>query len=206
MPKFRDPKVLLWPLLALMICSAFALRPSSASAVTQTTQGFQIVSTPLATSKPNVTAPNWVLPMQPIFDVIHEFSRPTSDWGAGHRGIDFAAPTGSSLLAPHSGTISLAGLVFAVPTIVLSHPEGTSSVFQPVCLDDALKVGDQVSVGQSFGHYCALQNSELHCGALPCVHWAFRLDRGVYLNPLRMVGLIRPSSVLMLGKTDEVIS
>jgi len=204
MPKLRDPKVLLGPLIAVLFLSAFALHPSSASAAMPSNLGFRIVSTPLASNKPHVIAPNWVLPTKPTFNVANEFLRPTSDWGSGHRGVDFEVGQKSVVFNPHQGVISLAGLVFAVPTVVVQHSDATSSVFQPVCLDSGLAVGSGLSAGQALGSYCVGSKTKLHCGALPCVHWAFRLAKGVYVNPLRMVGLLLPSRLRPLSRVSEL--
>jgi murein DD-endopeptidase MepM/ murein hydrolase activator NlpD len=204
MPKFRDPKVLLWPLLALMFWSATTMNPSSASAVSLRGSGFHIVSTPLASNEPGFSTRNWVVPTKSPFVVVHEFLRPNSDWGAGHRGIDFESGLGELLVAPHTATIALASLVFAIPTVVLRHPGGTTSVFQPACLESGLATGSKVETGAPFARYCRPDQQTAHCGALPCVHWAFRLDKGVYLNPLRNVGLILPSAPRVLGKVNEL--
>ena len=158
-------------------------------------KGFKITTIPAAEQSPNVVAPNWVLPTQPTFGVVNEFLRPTSDWGAGHRGIDFEVTLTQPLLAPHKGVVTSAGRVFDVPTLVITDPDSTSNVFQPVCLDFGVKRGDSVIAGQKFGTYCPGDKSKLHCGALACVHWGFRLDKSVYLNPLRMVGLLLPSAL-----------
>jgi hypothetical protein len=202
MPQFRNPKLLLMPLILILVCSVFVLRPSSASAGVILDNGFRVVSTPLAGPRPQVLAPNWVLPVQQDFAVVHEFLRPTSDWGSGHRGIDFEVGRNQSLLAPHDGVIASAGLVFDVPTVVIAHSGSTSSVFQPACLNASVSRGDHVGVGESFGSYCASKQATLHCGALPCVHWSFRLDKGVYLNPLRMVGLLLQSELEPIGRVD----
>gem|GEM_PF-303422 len=202
MPQFRNPKVLLLPLIAILAWSVFALHPSSASAGVLVDDGFRVVLTPLAGPRPLVVAPNWVLPIRQDFAVVHEFLRPTSDWGAGHRGIDFEVDPNQPLLAPHEGVVASSGLVFDVPTVVIAHSGSNSSVFQPACLDGAVSKGAHVSVGEPFGSYCASKRETLHCGALPCVHWSFRLDKGVYLNPLRMVGLLMQSELGSIGRVE----
>jgi len=204
MPKLHDPKFFLWPLFAILLWSAVSLHPASASAVSLRGSGFQIVETPLASARAQAQTPNWVLPSKSALTIVHEFLRPTSDWGSGHRGVDFETSEGDVLLTPHSGRISLAGLVFGVPTVVVEHSKGSSSVFQPVCLGSRMRVGDILQTGARFGSYCDAPSGQPHCGALPCVHWAFRLDRGVYLNPLRMVGLLRPSTLRPIGRVSEL--
>ena len=203
MPSFHNPKVLLLPLFALLIWSAFGLHPSSASAVVLRNEGFKVVLTPLASEPPQIETPNWVLPVRPALGVVHEFLRPTSDWGAGHRGIDFQVSSDQQILAPHEGVVSFSGLAFDVPTVVLSHEGSASSTFQPVCLSAGMTVGAKVLAGQPFGVLCQSDSVPAHCGALPCVHWGFRLDKGVSINPLRLVGLLKPSQ---LRSIDRVVA
>ena len=203
MPKFRNPKFLLLPLIAFMAWSAFTLQPSSASAEVRVRDGFKITTIPAARSGPNIVTPNWVLPTQPTFGVVNEFLRPTSDWGAGHRGIDFEVAVDQPLLAPHKGVVTSAGMVFDVPTVVITNPDSTSSVFQPACLNFGVKRGASVVAGQEFGTYCPGDGSRLHCGALSCVHWGFRLDKAVYLNPLRMLKLLLPSKLEPIDRIAE---
>ncbi|MGB2016057.1 MAG: M23 family metallopeptidase [Candidatus Puniceispirillum sp.] len=70
---------------------------------------------------------------------------------APHYGIDIAAPTGTPVLAPASGTITLAyDLYFSGLTVILNHGLGVNSTF--LHLDDmAVKVGDVVERGQLIG-------------------------------------------------------
>ena len=70
---------------------------------------------------------------------------------APHYGIDIAAPTGTPVLAPASGTITLAyDLYFSGLTVILNHGLGVNSTF--LHLDDmAVKVGDVVERGELIG-------------------------------------------------------
>jgi murein DD-endopeptidase MepM/ murein hydrolase activator NlpD len=70
---------------------------------------------------------------------------------APHYGIDIAAPTGTPILAPASGTITLAyDLYFSGLTVILNHGLGVNSTF--LHLDDmAVKVGDIVERGELIG-------------------------------------------------------
>ena len=70
---------------------------------------------------------------------------------APHYGIDIAAPTGTPVLAPASGTITLAyDLYFSGLTVILNHGLGVNSTF--LHLDDmAVKVGDVIERGELIG-------------------------------------------------------
>jgi len=129
--------------------------------------------------------PLWRVPVKSKLAQMSGFSRPTSDWGAGHRGVDFLPDR--VIRAPHIGRISWLGLAFGVPTLVLAHSDGSTEVFQPVC---SLKPkGSVVTAGEALASFCASKQND-HCSLLTCVHWSYRLADGQYLNPLRMVGLI----------------
>lgn len=70
---------------------------------------------------------------------------------APHYGIDIAAPTGTPVLAPASGTITLAyDLYFSGLTVILNHGLGVNSTF--LHLDTmAVAVGDKVERGGLIG-------------------------------------------------------
>lgn len=70
---------------------------------------------------------------------------------APHYGIDIAAPTGTPIKAPASGTVTLVhDLYFSGLTVILNHGLGVNSTF--LHLDSAaVKVGDRVERGELIG-------------------------------------------------------
>ncbi|RYZ68934.1 MAG: M23 family metallopeptidase [Lysobacteraceae bacterium] len=69
--------------------------------------------------------------------------------GAGHSGMDIAAPTGTPVRAPAAGVVTFAGpdLYLTGGTLLLDHGFGVSSNFLHLSRID-VKVGDRVEQGQ----------------------------------------------------------
>ena len=71
--------------------------------------------------------------------------------GAGHSGMDIAAPEGTPVRAPASGVVTLAGdLYITGGTVLLDHGHGVSSNFLHLSRID-VEVGDTVEQGQPIG-------------------------------------------------------
>lgn len=71
--------------------------------------------------------------------------------GAGHSGMDIAAPTGTPVKAPAAGIVSFAdpGLYLTGGTVVIDHGHGVSSNFLHLSRID-VAVGDRIEQGQAF--------------------------------------------------------
>lgn len=71
--------------------------------------------------------------------------------GAGHSGMDIAAPTGTAVKAPAGGVVSFAdpGLYLTGGTVVIDHGHGVSSNFLHLSRIDVAE-GDRVEQGQVF--------------------------------------------------------
>jgi murein DD-endopeptidase MepM/ murein hydrolase activator NlpD len=92
-----------------------------------------------------------------------------------HRGVDYAGPSGSPIVAPAAGRVVLVGRVnqrFKVHgnCIGLDHGQGVASVFLHLSRID-VREGDMVQAGQTIG---ALGNTGASTG--PHLHW------GLYVN------------------------
>ena len=72
--------------------------------------------------------------------------------GAGHSGMDIAAPTGTPVKAPAGGVVTFAApdLYLTGGTVLLDHGHGVSSNFLHLSRID-VKVGDRVEPGQGIG-------------------------------------------------------
>lgn len=111
--------------------------------------------------------------------VVGAFDPPLVRWGAGHRGVDLAAPAGASVLAPRDGVVTFAGVLAGRAVLVLTHG-ATRSTFEPVT--STVPVGAVVTRGQVIGRLDAGHA----CAAPACLHWG--LKRGDdYLNPLSLL-------------------
>jgi len=129
-------------------------------------------------------AGTWVWPVTgPVLD---PFDPPASPYGAGHRGIDIAAPVGSSVLATADGVVSFAGPVGGRLFLTIDHGGGLESRYSflgalLVRRNDPVIRGMPVALS-GWGHAGSLV-PHLHLGVL---------QDDVYQDPL---GYLEPVSV-----------
>ena len=119
-----------------------------------------------------------------------EFRQPSSDWSAGHRGVDYFVQDGESVLASHDGVISIAEVVVNRSVLTITHDLGLKTSYEPVC--SQLRVGTKVKTGEPIGSVCAGSNYISHCGLRLCLHFSMRNING-YLSPLVRIGGLSPS-------------
>lgn len=128
--------------------------------------------------------------------VVRGFSPPASRYGAGHLGVDLAVRTGSPVRASAAGMVRFAGSVAGRGVVVIRHPDGISTEYEPVA--PRVHAGMAVAAGAIIG---TLNGQHPGCRwAGGCLHWGAR--RGAdYLDPL---GLLRPLGVVRLLPWDWV--
>ena len=136
--------------------------------------------------------PVWSWPVAPPHSIVRPYLAPASDYGAGHRGIDIAAPD-PRVRAPAEGTVHFAGVVVDRPVLSITHSGGLISSYEPVTT--TLRAGDPVARGQVVGEV-----QPGHCSS-PCVHFGVRLD-GEYVSPLLLLGGV-PRAVLLPTRTID---
>ena len=140
--------------------------------------------------------------------VIRPFEKPAQRWSAGHRGVDLAVPVNDRrVYAPAPGTVVFSGTVVNRKVLVIAHPDGRRSTFEP--MDEALPVGTTVAAGDVIGTVAGAAggNSERpyrRCST-PCLYWGVRQGgaRGdgsgktaEYINPMSLLGSKKPSILL----------
>lgn len=134
----------------------------------------------------------WQLPLaHPI--LMHEYVQPVSDYGAGHRGVDYLSELGQEVHAASDGEISFAGRVVDRFIVTVSHPGTLKTSYEPVCSER--KVGDMVAAGEVIGTLCDYPGYKDHCGVLTCLHFSMRRAGG-YLSPLAVIGGLAPSRLI----------
>ena len=140
--------------------------------------------------------------------VIRPFENPAQRWSAGHRGVDLAVPENNRrVYAPAPGTVVFSGTVVNRKVLVIAHPDGRRSTFEP--MDEALPVGTTVAVGDVIGTVAGAaggnsERSYRRCST-PCLYWGVR-QGGVrgdgsgkaaeYINPMSLLGSKKPSILL----------
>jgi murein DD-endopeptidase MepM/ murein hydrolase activator NlpD len=103
-----------------------------------------------------------------------------------HQGLDFAAPTGTPVLAANSGTILLAGpLYFEGNCVVIDHGQGLLTLYLHLS-EVRVKPGERIARGQQIG-----LSGGTGRATGPHLHLAVRWQ-GVYLNPATLLTLKLP--------------
>lgn len=121
-------------------------------------------------------SPSWAFgSVRPVpGPVVRGYDPPAQDWLPGHRGVDLAAPVGSSVSAAAAGRVSVAQVIAGRGVVTIVHGE-LRTTYEPVRA--SVRVGDQVAAGDVIG--------TVEAGHCPtgCLH--FGLKRGdEYLDPL----------------------
>lgn len=142
--------------------------------------------------------------------VIHPFEKPAQRWSAGHRGVDLAVPEHDRhVYAPASGKVVFSGMVVNRKVLVIAHPDGRRSTFEP--MDEALPVGTEVTTGDVIGTVSspdsAGENGEhpyRRCTTV-CLYWGVRQGGthgdgsgkdAEYINPMSLLSSRDPSILL----------
>ncbi|MFH8611843.1 murein hydrolase activator EnvC family protein [Streptomyces sp. NPDC018029] len=140
-------------------------------------------------------ATTWPVGARP--PVVRGWDPPATDYGAGHRGVDLAAPVGSAVRSVAEGRVSFAGRV-AGRGVVSVELAGTGdpplrTTYEPVRA--TLKKGDKVAAGAPLGF---LEPPTGHCPT-SCLHWGLRRAE-TYLNPMALLPpwLLRRSPARLL--------
>ena len=131
----------------------------------------------------------WAAPLAGPLEITHPFERPPGPYAAGHRGVDLAGPSGSSVLAAGDGVVVFAGRVAGRPVVSIDHPDGLRTTYEPV--QPSVAAGQAVARGSPIG---VLLAGHAGCPREACLHWGLRRAE-TYLDPMR---LLRPVRVRLL--------
>ncbi|WP_431312940.1 peptidoglycan DD-metalloendopeptidase family protein [Streptomyces silvensis] len=117
--------------------------------------------------------------------VVRGWEPPATKYGAGHRGVDLAAPPGSPVRAAAAGRVAFAGRVAGrgVVSVELSRTGDPPlrTTYEPVRA--TITEGDRVATGEPLG--TLEPAARFHCPTA-CLHWGL-LRRHTYLDPLTLL-------------------
>jgi murein DD-endopeptidase MepM/ murein hydrolase activator NlpD len=139
------------------------------------------------------TAGAYRTPVPGPTQVLRGFSPPTTPYGPGHLGVDLAAREGLDVVAAGAGTVRFAGQVAGRGVVVVEHPDGISTEYEPLTV--LTRPGTRVVAGQLIGRLAGVHRG---CPATGCLHWGARRGRR-YLDPM---SLLQPLGVVRLLPWD----
>ena len=127
-------------------------------------------------TEPGRVEARWVWPTGSRV-VERAWEAPSSDYAAGHRGLDVPAALGSPASAVDDGTVAFAGAVGGRTVVTIDHGDGLVSTLDSVT--PLVAAGDEVVQGAPVGRV-----SVGHCPeSAPCLHLGARVD-GRYVDPM----------------------
>lgn len=125
----------------------------------------------------------WAWPLAPPV-VVHRFERPSTEYAAGHRGVDLAGRAGQAVLAVDAGTVTHVGVIAGRGTVTVLHSSGIRSTYEP--LAPTVRPGAVVTRGSVLGTL----TEGGHCGSAPCLHLG-AVRGSEYLDPMDLLATRR---------------
>ena len=135
---------------------------------------------------------NWAYPTDTDSSTwVAVYQAPTTEYGPGHRGVDYMLTVGSAIKSPFDGEVTFQGMVVDRNVVTVKGRNGYLASFEPACSE--LEVGASVSLGEPFAWHCKpLETYRYHCEN--CVHFSIRSTWG-YLSPEYFLGDLSPSDL-----------
>lgn len=144
------------------------------------------------------TAQAGTFPLRPPVDapIERHYDAPASEWGPGHRGIDYAVASGAPVRAAGEGTVSFAGAVAGGLAVSIDHGAGLKTTYSILSRVD-VAAGDEVSEGRFIG-----ATGRAHPGAFDDLHFGVKLD-GAYVDPAAYLGRVDVGAAIHLAPLTE---
>lgn len=174
--------------LAITVAVVMALG-GSAQAVSVRAGSERAGSASAGSVRAGVVGSAYRVPVSGAVRIAHGFSPPRTRYGPGHLGVDLATVPGEAVYAAAAGTVTFSGAVAGRSVVVLLHPDGFSTEYEP--LRPVVHRGQVVAAGTVLGR---VTGSHHGCASDRCLHWGARHGE-VYLDPL---SLLRPLGVVRL--------
>jgi len=94
------------------------------------------------------------------------------------------------VVAAADGTVLFAGAVAGRGVVVIVHPGGVRTEYEPV--QATVRAGVVVARGEQIGHVAGEHGG---CPANRCLHWGARRD-GTYFDPMTLLRALGPVALL----------
>lgn len=147
-----------------------------------------------ADAQPATVVEPWLAPLDAPLHLVNPYFQPSSDYSAGHRGVDYRVALGQQIYAPVDSTVWFVGKVADRDLISVRTKTGDLIEFEPAC--SQLAAGQQVLAGQAIATVCeADEGYRQHCNDQRCLHFSLRTGLG-YLSPLVRYGELSPTVLL----------
>ena len=130
--------------------------------------------------------------------IVRRFQAPGTDWGPGHRGIDFASGPGTLVRAAAAGTVIFAGRVGGGYAVTVDHSGGLETTY--TWLRDVVVVRGQTVTA---GTYLA-RTDEAHPDGGRGLHFGVRLT-GRYVDPEHFLGPLDVAGAISLAPVEGVL-
>jgi murein DD-endopeptidase MepM/ murein hydrolase activator NlpD len=127
-------------------------------------------------------------PVTPM-SVLRGFTPGVTQFAAGHRGVDLAVSPQVTVAAAADGVVSFAGAVAGRAIVVVAHPDGIRTTYEPV--RPLVAAGQSVRAGQPIG----IQTGTHPGCPQTCLHWGARRGE-VYIDPLLLLRPLGPIRLL----------
>lgn len=141
-------------------------------------------------SRPVTTLVTYSAPVGTPVVIVRAFVAPGAPYAPGHRGVDLATVRAAPVLAVATGLVRFAGAVAGRGVIVIEHPDGVRSEYEPVSW--MVAVGEPVVRGQPIGR---VQGRHGTCAPNRCLHWGARRN-GAYFDPMTLLAGLGPVRLL----------
>lgn len=125
--------------------------------------------------------------------VTRRFESPRTDWGPGHRGIDYGVAAGTQVRAAAPGTVLFAGSVAGILAVTIGHAGGLETTYSQLA-EVSVETGDVVGTGAWIGVAGAA-----HSGLGGGLHFGVKLN-GAYVDPEDHLGPVDASRAIHLTR------
>ncbi|MDP9233965.1 MAG: peptidoglycan DD-metalloendopeptidase family protein [Actinomycetota bacterium] len=124
--------------------------------------------------------------------IARPFEAPPGPYGPGHRGVDYAVPTGTRIRAAAEGTVIFAGSVAGSPAVTIQHDDGVRTTYS-VLSRILVHTGDRVHQGEWVG-----LSGFAHPGQGPGLHFGVKVGNN-YVDPTGLFGATDVTEALHLA-------